>query len=70
MVPKERFPKNSDNGQNYWGSGVCSASGIKNLENNFRKMDLFPSSNEGRKTLAVLITLERPNLNYCTTRVL
>jgi hypothetical protein len=52
-------------------SGVCPSSGILNyLENTtFRKLDLFPSSGEGRETPAVLCPLERSNLNHWTWKL-
>jgi hypothetical protein len=42
----------------------------KYLENTtFRKLDLFPSSSEGRETPTLLGSLEGANLNDCTTQV-
>jgi hypothetical protein len=34
----------------------------------FRKLDLFPSSGEGRQTSALLDLIERANLNYWTIK--
>jgi hypothetical protein len=51
------------NAQNYWVSGLCPSSGILNTtEKTFRKLDLFPSSGEGKKTPTLLGPLERANL--------
>jgi hypothetical protein len=37
------------NTQDYWGFGLCLSSGILETKKNttFRKLDLFPSSDEG-----------------------
>jgi hypothetical protein len=35
----------------------------------FRKLDIFPSSGEGRKTLTLLGSLERANLNRWATHI-
>jgi hypothetical protein len=57
------------NTQNYWVLGLCLLSDILKQENTkFRKLDLCPSSAEG-KTLNLLGTLERANLNHWTTHV-
>jgi hypothetical protein len=50
--------------QNYWGSRLCPSSGIKNYNPTFRKLDLFPSSGEERKTHTLLGPLERDSLNH------
>jgi hypothetical protein len=34
----------------------------------FRKLDLFPSSGEGKEILTLLSPLERANLNYWTSK--
>jgi hypothetical protein len=58
--------------QNHWVSGLCQSSGILNtrklvLENTtFRKLDLFPSSGEGKGTPTLLSQYERSNLNHWT----
>jgi hypothetical protein len=52
--------------QNHWGSRICSSSGIKTSNTELRKMDLFPSSGEWRKTSTLLGPLERSNINDCT----
>jgi hypothetical protein len=55
------------NAQDYWVSGLCLSSGLLNtlVENiKFRKLDLFPSSGEGRETPTLLDPLERANLNH------
>jgi hypothetical protein len=50
---------------NYWVFGHFPSSGI--LENTtFRKLDLFPSSDEGEKIPTQLGSLERANLNHWT----
>jgi hypothetical protein len=36
----------------------------------FQKLDLFPSSGEGRETPALLGPLEKAELNHWTTRVI
>jgi hypothetical protein len=55
------------NTQNYWVFGLF-LSGI--LENTtFRKMDLFPFSDEGGGEVTQLGPLERANLNHWTTSV-
>jgi hypothetical protein len=51
--------------QNYWDSGLCPSSGIKNTT--FRKMGLFLSSSEGRETPTPLGPLEGANLFHWTT---
>jgi hypothetical protein len=49
--------------QNYWASGLCPSPGI--LYNiTFRKLDLFPSSGEGRETPTLLGHLQRANLYH------
>jgi hypothetical protein len=46
--------------KNYWVIGLCPSSGILETRNTtFRKLDLFPSSGEGGKTLSQLGPLER-----------
>jgi hypothetical protein len=55
------------NTQNYWVFGLCPSSSIlkKNqTENTFWKLDLFPSSGEGRETPTLLRPLEKANLNH------
>jgi hypothetical protein len=55
------------NTHNYWVSGLCSLSRILGtIKTTFWKLDLCPSSGEGRKTPAVLSPLERSNLNHWT----
>jgi hypothetical protein len=50
------------NPRNNCVSGLSSLSGILNVENaTFRKLDLFPSSDEGRKISSLLGALERSN---------
>jgi hypothetical protein len=52
--------------QNQWDSGLCPSSGIS-LENaTFRKVDMFPSSDEGRQTSTLLDPLERASVNRWT----
>jgi hypothetical protein len=48
--------------QNRCGSGLYPSSAIKNYDTTIRKMDLFPSSGEGRNTPTLLGPLERANL--------
>jgi hypothetical protein len=60
----------NNNTQYYWGSGPCPSSGIKKLECNISKRDLFPSSGEGRKTPTLLGPLERANLNHWVSAAL
>jgi hypothetical protein len=45
--------------QDYWGSELCPSSGIKKLEQTFQKLNLFPFSDEGRKTPTLLGPVER-----------
>jgi hypothetical protein len=55
------------NTQNRWVSGLCPSSGILNTRNTTRRrLDLFPSSREGRQTPTLLGLLERANLNHWT----
>jgi hypothetical protein len=52
----------SDDGvciQNYWSSGHCPSSGIRKIEHDVSEADLFPSSDESRKTPILLCPLER-----------
>jgi hypothetical protein len=54
--------------QNHWISGICPSTGIvTTMKYNFRKLDLFPSSGEGRETPTLLGPLERDNLNHWTS---
>jgi hypothetical protein len=47
-----------------YGTWTCPSSGMKKLNTTIRKMDLFPSSGEGRKTPTLLGPLEGANLNH------
>jgi hypothetical protein len=48
--------------QNHWVSGFLPSFGILNtIEHNVSKLDLLPSSGEGKETPTVLGTLERAN---------
>jgi hypothetical protein len=48
------------NTHNFWGSGLFPSIGIlKSRRHNVSKMDLLPSSGEGRKTPTLLGPLER-----------
>jgi hypothetical protein len=74
---EEEIPLRNSGKQNlcirkYWVLGLRPSSGIlKELENTkFRKLDLFPSSDErGRETPTLLGPLERANLNHWTTYI-
>jgi hypothetical protein len=51
------------NAQNDWVYGHCPSSRILNTyKSTFQKLDLFPSSGEGRETPILLVFLERANL--------
>jgi hypothetical protein len=54
--------------QNYWASGFSPSSIIPNIQKTaFRKMDLFPSSADGRERRTLLGPLEkRAPLNHWT----
>jgi hypothetical protein len=55
------------NTQNRRVSGLRPPSRIlHNYKTTFRKLDVFPSSDEGRETPALLGPLERDNLNHWT----
>jgi hypothetical protein len=45
------------NPQNYWVSGLCPSSGTLNIINS--KLDLFPSSGDGREKPTLLDPLEK-----------
>jgi hypothetical protein len=49
--------------QSYLSSGLCPLSGIKKLEQIFRKLNLFLPSGEGKETSTLLDLLERGNFN-------
>jgi hypothetical protein len=57
--------RDSYTSRNYWLSGLSPTSKIPNT----RKLDLFPSSGEGRETPTPLDLLERVNLNHWTTHL-
>jgi hypothetical protein len=57
--------------QNYWVFGLFRLSGIRETrKQDFRKLDLFPSSGVGGKTPNQLGPLDRANLNHWTTPVI
>jgi hypothetical protein len=52
---------------NHWDYEFCPSSGILNNWKTFRKLDLFPSSHEGREKPVLLGPLDRTNLNHLKT---
>jgi hypothetical protein len=52
--------------QSHWVSGLSTTSGILNIqETSFRKLDLLPSSEDGKETVTLFGPLERANLTHC-----
>jgi hypothetical protein len=63
-----KIHKSHSSVQNYWGSGLCPSSGILILENAMcQKLDMFPSSCDGRDTPTPFGPLGSANLNHWTT---